>query len=154
MQYSRGRIQLTFRLDKPLERAAYETIQSLPRKNKAEFIANCISECKRNDGLAECVAKKIYEMLFENKSSVTAPVKRKRGRPPKQVQAQKAPDISPVISSTPEPMPQSNCSETQFPSNDSQPTPNEDTKSKLSVEPNDSMLDEDMLRSMEYFINL
>ncbi len=184
MPDNRGRIQLTFRLDKPLEQAAYETIQSLPRKNKTEFIANCISECQRSDGMAEHIAKKLYEILSENKFPVAAPAKRKRGRPRKQapaygitgihekealIQQQKTENeggnsdyaesqipsvISPLMPSEIKPELQTGSNEIQSDSDGIQPMLNEDKASESDSETEDSILDEDMLRSMECFVNL
>lgn len=80
----RGRIQLTFCLDNPEERAAFALLQEAPQRGKTKFVVRCLLAQQENkeEQIAQRVVEKL-SALFEKGKLPFATVQRKRGRPPK-----------------------------------------------------------------------
>ncbi len=167
MSDERRRIQVTFRLDNPDEKIAFEMIQSAPTKKRSRFITDSILSYRNENALAERIAEKLLEKFSEKQVLPVAAVKRKRGRPPKQIQ-----ECTIKKTSTCKAQKKIKCEEVEHISgerniekkstsitvdfNSEQDTASEvkpEEKQEIGSASDDLMLDDDMLRSMESFIN-
>lgn len=165
-----GRVQLLFRLDNPEERAAFELIQSAPRR-KSCFVKDCVLACRDGEHMAEKIAEKTAEILAAKQmlSSPSAP--RKRGRPAK-TSPDKKPSPKETEDKTVSPTENTPCTAKKESGQDfvppktakGIPVPKQRTEraavQRQEYRPEESeqnadeiTLDEDILRSMENFIN-
>ena len=160
---NRGRAQLIFRLYDPVEKAAFDILQSRAYRGKAAYVARCIVAQENEEKMAERIAQKIVETLNRQAPSVIQPPKRKRGRPPKR---RDAPTISeppspldvdfpdlpktkkkPVEKRTPREIPSPTPIETRT------PTPAQENAFIQRQEASDGIPDDAMLQSMESFLS-
>ncbi len=155
-----GRVQLCFHLNDPVERDAYKRICSEPSRGKTKFVADCIATLKDKNDVAEQIAELVVKKLLKegmaipniNLSSQTKKTTgRKRGRPrkhPIEIVDSEHPVATEIVALTA-------TDKNNISIDDTVPVGNEqlnDTQDQMR-ESEIAFLDDDMLRSMESFVN-
>lgn len=169
MKENRGRAQLIFRLDDPVQKEAFDILQNRVYRGKAVYVAKCIVAQENEEKMAERIAQKIVETLSRQTPPVIQPPKRKRGRPPKQSsvptisepssadlpaprKAKKKPVEKQTKLETPQEIPSPAPIEESAPTPVPLPKPAQENTFIQQPEDVDGIPDDEMLQSMENFI--